>query len=99
MKTLILATLLFAGLGSLVPEAHADRGDRRDRYSGHRSYSRYSNHRSHNYYHGGYRRYDRPVVYYRRPVRDYDDCDDYGYYAPRHRYYESRPRVSFFFGL
>lgn len=97
MKKIILALLMLAGLMTVAPRAEARHHDRE-----YRSYT--SNH----YYYGyprygygyGYRHpyYYRPRVYsYYRPARYY--YDDYDYCAPRPRYYASRPRFSFFFGL
>lgn len=97
MKKIILAFLMLAGLMTVAPRAEARHHDRDRRYyvSNHYYY------RNSGYGYGyGYRHpyYYRPRGYsYYRPARYY--YDDYDYCAPRPRYYASRPRFSFFFGL
>lgn len=92
MKALLLsvaAVVLFAG--AFVPEASA-RHHHHDRYS-HRDY-----------YRRDYRRvvvYERPTYYsgYDAPYYDDDYCERPYYRTYHHRYYSSRPRVSFAFGF
>ncbi|MES2573054.1 MAG: hypothetical protein V4710_23730 [Verrucomicrobiota bacterium] len=102
MKKFLFATLLFVGLGTLVPEARADNHEwygNYDKYHGRSSYERHYRHsdrRDRSYRRDG-RCYDSPRVIHRhRPVRVYEE---HTYCAPRVRYYQSRPRISVFLGF
>ncbi len=90
MKKLLLSALLFTALSPLVSTARAGHTE---------SYVRYYDHCGRPVY--GYVHVD-DYPRHRDCDRDYDrPSRSYGYEscAPRVRYYESRPRVSFSFGF
>jgi len=91
MKALLFSLLLLIGVIAGAPQAQAAYG----RYYG--GYAR----PVYGVRYGGYypvrSYYYRPAYGYYRPVRAY--YGDYGYCAPRVRYYAPRPHFSFFFGF
>lgn len=93
MKKLLFAAIALAGFAAIAPDAQAGHRER---------YIRYYDHCGRPVYGYIYRDdcyYDRPRVYYRRPVRTYYYSNYYDDCAPRYRYYRSSPRVSFHFGF